>query len=163
MKKIIFLFFVLLFAANVHAQFEKQLCKANEEIVFAFQLKNQKWVAVCKEKNENYLVYRFGTPQKIELQYPAVLDSASWHKFTFNGYRRGGGKQNAAMRHAFLSFNNNGVNYEVYETWEAEDDKEQCGIYVGAGKNTNNMRGNLKSRKGNLLDLLDAEKIKREE
>ncbi|MEP7237259.1 MAG: hypothetical protein ABI685_05330 [Ferruginibacter sp.] len=163
MKKISALFFVLIFATVAKAQFDKQLCKANEAIVFSFQLKNQKWVSVCKEKNGNYLVYRFGTPNNIELQYPAILDSTSWQRFTFNGYSRGGGKQNAAMHHAFLNFNNNGVNYEVYETWNSEDDKEQCGISVGAGKSTIDMHGNLKSRKGYLLDLMHEEKIKREE
>ena len=92
MKKIITIFFVLIFTTNTYAQFDKQLCKPNEEIVFAFQLKNLKWVSVCKEKNEKYIVYRFGNQNKIELQYPDILDSTSWQQFTFQGYSRGGRK-----------------------------------------------------------------------
>jgi hypothetical protein len=145
------------------AQVNTQLCKPTEEIVFAFQLKNLKWVSVCKEKNEQYIVYRFGTAQKIELQYPQVLDSASWNAFTFQGYNRGGGIQNAAMNFAYLSFNNEGINYDVYEMWNSEDDKEKCGVTVQTSDKTIDLKGNLKSRKGYLLSLSSNEKIKKEE
>ena len=161
-QKTTILLFALFFKMQSYAQLNTQLCKPTEEIIFTFQVKNQKWVSVCKEKNGKYLVYRFGKQNKIELQYPAILDSNSWNQFTFKGYTRGGGKGNAAMHYAFLNFNKNGINYEVYETWDSEDDKEKCGVFVRV-KNTFDMMGNLKSRKGNLLELLYEDKIKVEE
>ena len=138
------------------AQNQALFCKASEEVVFSFQLKNKKWAFVCKEKNDSYLVYRYGSSQKIELQYPAVLDSSSWKKFMLQAYSRGGGVQNAAMQFAFLSFTNNGVEYEVYETWEAEGNSETCGIRVMQQNKTSELRGLLKSRKGYLYKLNES-------
>jgi hypothetical protein len=163
LKKIIVVAGILLFSLSSFAQLNTELCKPSEEIVFAFQLKNLKWVSICKEKNEKYLVYRFGTKQKIELQYPAETDSASWQKFSFQGYSRGGGKENAAMNFAYLSFNNQDTDYDIYEMWNSGDDQEKCGITVKKGNKTADMKGNLKSRKGYLLSLRDNDKIKIEE
>ena len=162
--RILILLFLQLGAnKELFSQFDERLCQQNEEIIFAFQLKNQKWVSVCKEKEEKYVVYRFGTQQRIELQLPEKLDSTSWQQFTFKGYSRGGGKQNAAMYFGFLGFFNNEVKYEVYETWNSEDNLEHCGITIIAGKKETDLKGILKSRKGSLLSLLDNEKIKKEE
>ena len=158
-KKVYIIFATLFVTQFCYAQ----LCKPNEKIVFAFQLKNQKWISVCKEKKEYYIVYRYGTKTKIELQYPATLDSTSWQQFTFKGYNRGGGKRNAALHYAFLSFNNNNINYEVYEIWNSDDDKEKCGVFVNNTTKTIDMRGILKSRKGELLSLRNNDKIKPEE
>lgn len=162
MKKASIILLFLFFGLAAFAQFNNQLCKANEGIIFAFQLKNLKWVSVCKEKNGNYIVYRFGTKSKVELQYPANLDTVSWQRFTFQGYIRGGGKQNAAMRFGYLNFYVNDVNYEVYDLWNSEDDKEECGIRVKLKIKTIGMQGKLKSRKGSLVELIYEDKIKKE-
>jgi len=156
---------VFLFCISVSsaAQFNKQLCKRNEVIVFAFQLKNKKWVSVCKEKNENYIVYRFGSAGKIELQFPSVLDSTSWKQFAFKGFSRVGGKINAAMNYAFLHFAIKDVIYEVYDTWNYEDNADNCGISITIDKKTIDKPGTLKSRKGYLLSLRGNNKIKLEE
>ena len=74
----------------------------------------------------------------------------------------GGGKQNAAMRFGYLNFYNNDINYEVYEIWNSEDDKEKCGIWVKLNKKTTEMQGNLKSRKGSLVELIYEDKIKKQ-
>lgn len=162
MKKLAALFFGFFFFMTAFAQFDNQLCKPNEEIIFACQLKNLKWVSVCKEKNGNYIVYRFGKKVKIEMQYPAVLDSTSWQQFTFQGYVRGGGKANAAMRFGYLNFYNNSINYEVYDLWNSEDDKEDCGVSVKQNKKTIDMKGNLRNKKGSLVELIYEDKIKKE-
>jgi hypothetical protein len=163
MKKITIIFFVLFFKIDAHAQFDSSLCKANEEIVFAFQLEDQQWVSVCKEKNGKYLVYRFGNKNKIELQIPAVLDSNSWKRFIFNGYDRGGGKENAAMHFAYLSFGHNKVIYEVYELWNSEDSIEHCGLTVMINNKAADKPGVLNTRKGKLLELLYNDRLKKEE
>jgi len=92
-KKTITIMLSIFFWVNTFAQLYNQLCKTNEQIIFAFQIKNLKWVSVCKEKNGGYFVYRFGTKGKVEMQYPAKLDATSWQQFTFQGYIRGGGKK----------------------------------------------------------------------
>ena len=163
MKKIATIFFALFFWINAHAQFDSVLCKPNEDIVFAFQLDSQQWVSVCKEKKGKYLVYRFGNKNKIELQVPAVLDSNSWKRFTFNGYNRGGGKENAAMHFAYLNFGHKNIIYEVYELWNSEDSIEHCGLTVMISNKATDNPGVLKTRKGNLLELLYNDRLKKEE
>ena len=75
---------------------------------------------------------------------------------------RGGGRQNAAMRFGYLNFYNNDINYEVFDLWNSEDDKEVCGITVKLKTKTIGMDGNLKSRKGSLVELIYEDKIKKE-
>lgn len=139
------------------------LLKPNEALVFACKTKSGKSIYICREKKDTYLVYRYGTPQKIELQYPAVLDSTSWQQFSFKGYSRGGGKANAAMYYGFLTFSNNGADYEVYDTWNVEDDTINCGVSVTSGGKVTDIKGLAKSRKGYLLALRDYEQIRQEE
>jgi hypothetical protein len=163
LKKTVFLyFFFLAITAGTAAQFSSQLCKANETVAFAFQLKNQKWVSVCRDKNDAYLVYRFGTKNKIELSYPAVLDSTSWQQFTYKYYSRGGGIQNAAMHIAFLSFSNNNADYELYDTWTAEENVQRCGVSVTVNNKTSDLKGLLKTRK-QYLQSLTGSPVKTEE
>jgi hypothetical protein len=164
MKPYILLISCCLGLTSLLAQPNKNwLLLPNETLVFACQTKAGKWVYVCKDKKDTYLVYRYGTPQKIALQYPSVLDSASWQQFSFKGYSRGGGKANAAMYYGFLSFSNNGIDYEVYDTWNSEDDKENCGILVTTAGKSTDIKGIVKSRKGYLLALRDYEQLRQEE
>jgi hypothetical protein len=159
-QKITILLSVLFLYKPAYAQYDSLLCKSNEKTVFAFQLENNKWVSVSKEKNSKYLVYRFGNNDKIELQVPAILDTSSWSRFLFSGYNRGGGKENAAMHFGYLSFRNKETVYEVFELWNSEDDAEHCGLSVMIdGKNMTNLTGVLKSRHGNLLDLLYEDRV----
>ena len=109
------------------------------------------------------MVYRFGTKDKIEMQVPSGLDTASWSRFQFSGYSRGGGKENAAMYFGYLSFGAKGVGYEVYQLWNSEDSIEHCGLYIIAEGKLTDMKGNAASKKGNLVDLLYVDKIKKEE
>ena len=51
MKKIITIFLVLICSGHMYAQYDSLLCSPNENTVFAFQLENNKWVSVSKEKS----------------------------------------------------------------------------------------------------------------
>jgi len=59
-----------------------QLCKAGETLLFGFEMaKSAKFVAFCTNKQDDYIVYRFGTSAKTELEYPAER-KGSWKQFT---------------------------------------------------------------------------------
>lgn len=164
MKPYILLISCCLGLTNLWAQRSNNLLLLpNESLVFACATKMGKWAYVCREKQDKYLVYRYGTAQKIALQYPSVLDSSSWQQFSFKGYSRGGGKANAAMYYGFLKFSNQGVDYELYDTWNSEDDSSNCGILVTAGGKSTDIKGIVKSRKGYLLALRDYEQLSQEE
>ena len=47
----------------------------------------------------------------------------------FTYYSRGGGKQNAAMDYAYLSFSNNNIFYSIYDT-AVEDNIRYIGVNV---------------------------------
>jgi hypothetical protein len=154
------LILLIFFSLKLFAQMPAQLCKVNEVVVSAFQLQNNKWVSVCKEKKEGYIVYRLGTADKAELQYPVVLDTTSWQNFSFTSYARDFGKQDVAMQIAYLDFHCNVSKYEVYETTDAEIKQENCGLKTGKGDAVVDMAGVFKTRIGNLLELKDNIKIK---
>ncbi|QEC69554.1 hypothetical protein FRZ67_20440 [Panacibacter ginsenosidivorans] len=137
-----------------------RLCKGNEEIIFSFLLtKNKKIVSLCKDKQGDYLVYRFGTKEKVELEYPQKLDKTSWKVFKLYGVKRFGGKANAGFGDYNISFSNNGVTYEVFENWSDDDDTSDIGVNVTIDKKKVILKGDIKSKQGALLRL-DGEQDK---
>ena len=85
----------------------------NEKLVYQLKMKNGKQLSVCIDKDEKYIVYRYGSKNKIELEYPKEKDLSSFQKFEYSESKRGGGMQNAAMELTCLSFTNNGIKYVV--------------------------------------------------
>lgn len=83
-----------------------------------------------------------------------MLDSTSWNRFTFNGYNRGGGKENAAMHFAYLGFRNKDVIYEVYELWNSEDSVEHCGLTVMINNKAADKPGVLKTPERKFTGLI---------
>src|SRR5690348_4133630 len=95
---------------------DDRLCRQNEEIVYSIRFKNSGQVAsLCRDKGNKYLVYRFGKKDKVELTYPAQLNSASWKSFKFYGAKRFGGAANDAFVDYHVDFSNNGVKYQLFE------------------------------------------------
>ncbi len=129
---------------------EDCLCKNNERVVFSFVTTKKKMVSVCMEKADQYLVYRYGIPGRIELQYPAVLDESSWQKFELYSYFRGGGIQNAGVDQQHLSFTNEGVIYELYENYQAIGNKFDIGVSVTTVQKSHTIQGLLRTKKGDL-------------
>jgi hypothetical protein len=93
------------------------LRRPGETILFAFKTVSGKTVVLCEGAKGAYLVYRFGTATKVELQYPTVLTTASWKKFTYYPYHRIATPQ--AERY-YLSFSSGGNAYELFDTTEQE-------------------------------------------
>ncbi len=131
------------------------LKQPGEEVIFGFHLRNNdsKMAVVCAGGNNSYLVYRFGTKDKVELSYPPLLDGSSWKIFSYSGYYRGGGRQNAAMSYGTLTFNNNGAVYEVYEEWSGEDDSHSLGITVSVKGKVTDIKGNTLNKYGALSEM----------
>lgn len=157
MKKLI----VILMLMTTSSAFA-QLIKKGETEIFRFKTKSGKTAVICK--GESYLVYRFGTSSNIELQYPTELNEGSWQLFTYSYYFRGGGKENAGMDLNYLSFNNNGYNYKLYQEYSAEDNSETAGIIVtDKDLKETNIKAAKNSVKGSLIDLRYTDKVKRDQ
>ncbi|MCR8557601.1 hypothetical protein KXD93_08105 [Mucilaginibacter sp. BJC16-A38] len=156
MIKPLFLFIFIALCNITYAQQKLDpgvLKKADEQVLFSFKLKsNNKIVTVCREKDNKYLVYRFGTADKMELQYPAVLNEASWKLFKYSGYSRGGGVQNEASELHSISFTNNGAVYQIYDDWNINEGTD-AGILVKVGKKKTDIPGDVKTKTGTLAAL----------
>lgn len=143
---------MLLFLLSCSFSWAQQLTLKNEVCVFSFQTKAGKTVALSKEKKGAYLVYRFGKPGNVELEYPAKKDGDSWKRFQYNTYSRGGGKENAGMEIYNVMFENNGFRYVLFESYHAETDAFEVGIYVHNLTTNKSVRipGLIASQKGDL-------------
>lgn len=131
----------------------------NENLVYQLKMKNGKLMTICIDKDQKYIVYRYGSKNKIELEYPKDKDLSSFQKFEYSGWSRGGGVKNSAMELKYLAFTNNGTKYVIYDTYFAEGNKFNTGIKVIEPKNKiTNLKGLKKSAKGNLADLKDIVK-----
>lgn len=132
------------------------LCLYAEKNIFSFQVKSKKILSVCKGRNGDYLVYRFGKPGYVELQFPDELDKNSWEKFKFSGYRRGGGKANAGRGSYSLSFDISNVAYSVFQEWSDENDGYAIGVVVSGKTKPITIIGLKNTQEGSLV-LLEGE------
>ncbi|RQO71718.1 hypothetical protein DBR43_10740 [Pedobacter sp. KBW06] len=136
---------LLFFSLSSYAQ---KYILSNEEVILSFTTKNNKRVVLAKDKANAYMIYRFGTAQKIEFEFPEKTKE-SWSKFTYSFYFRGGGAKNEGMDLNYIHFNNKGYKYTVY------DKTPETGITITNLKTNKEteIEGKPKTRKGNLLDF----------
>jgi hypothetical protein len=94
-------------------------CTAQEQVVFSCSMaKSAKIVSLCASKpltkNVGYLQYRFGTPQKMELEFPATKTDTQ-RQFKYSYYFR------ASVNRFHIMFDNAGVAYDVYSEYDGEE------------------------------------------
>ncbi|OCK52331.1 hypothetical protein BA768_12100 [Chryseobacterium sp. CBo1] len=159
MKKLIFILTFL-----IPVTFWAQYFLPNEEVIYSFETKNGKKMTLVKDKNNQYIQYRFGTANKIEMEFPKERTKESWKKFHYNSYFRGGGIDNAAMEIDNLLFTNNGFEYVIFRAYHSEGNDYSAGIVIkdSKGKETR-INGNYKTVKGCICNLEDTKMIERED
>jgi len=110
--------------------------------------------------DERYIVYRFGTMDNIELEFPEDREN-SFSYFNYSYYLRGGGIENAGLDLNHFNFSNGGYQYQVYDEYEAESGIRAVGIRVTdekTGKVTD-ITGDSNSVIGSMIPFRDMEKI----
>lgn len=163
------LIYILLFTA-ASAMAQSKYLLPNEVLVFSFSTAKGKKVVVARDKDYGYIIYRFGTDKKIEMEYPKEKNKSSWKKFTYAHYHRGGGKANAGLEIDNLIFYNAGYKYVIYHDYSAGDDENpeemKTGIVVekgDTGKEITNIRANENTVKGGWYDLRTDGYLKKNE
>ena len=157
MKKIF-----LLFLFNLPLIFYTQYVLKNEQIIYSFKTTNDKLMFLVKDKENKYIQYRFGTNNKIELEFPTKRNKESWKKFQYNYYLRGGGKENSGMEIGNLQFTKNGFNYLIFSTYFSENEKISAGIIITDSKKKEmRILGNTKTIAGCICNLEDSELIEK--
>lgn len=99
------------------------LCAKSERVIFACVLRRPaKIVSVCASKDltrdTGYLQYRFGSPAKIELEYPKER-TGTQQKFEYTHYFR------AQVDLNEINFSVDGVNYSVVDDYNGEEKPPQ--------------------------------------
>jgi len=155
--------YLLFFSLLAPMLFWTQYLLPNEETVFSFQTKNGKIMSLVKDKKNEYIQYRFGSKDHVDMEFPSARNKESWKQFTYSSYHRGGGKQNAGMDLNYLTFTKNNYKYQLYRTYSAEDESFSTGITVtdSKGKETD-ITGVYKTIKGCMCNLEDTE-VKKED
>lgn len=156
MNKPLLIFFIFIsFLSNA-----QDYILENEELIFSFNTKKGKKLVLAKDKENEYIVYRFGTNEKIELEYPEK-NKESWSKFTYGHYLRGGGIQNSGMELESIFFQINNFEYTIYKNYHSEDNSFETGVKV---KNVLDNKiidivGKYKTIKGSFYKLREEELI----
>ncbi|HEY5838618.1 MAG TPA: hypothetical protein VIT19_06235 [Pyrinomonadaceae bacterium] len=99
------------------------LCAKTERVIFACVLRRPaKIVSVCASKDltrdTGYVQYRFGSPAKIELEYPKDR-TGTQQKFEYTHYMR------ALVDLNEINFSVDGVDYSVVDDYNAEEKPAQ--------------------------------------
>lgn len=149
--------------------YSQKLLLPNEEIIFSFKTYKGKTVLLAKDKANKYMVYRFGTEENAELEFPS-RNPESWKKFRYNFYFRGGGKQNLGLDIDNLKFVNNGYEYVLYTSYSAGDADENAEESYSIGINVRDedgeetrILGDPKTQTGNLNGFRTNKLIKIDE
>lgn len=148
---------ILLFPTLIFGQ---DYCIENEQILFEFKTNNNKILVIAKDNLDKYLVYRYGTKDCIEFEYPNERNK-SWKKFKFSSYLRGGGIRNEGMDLNYLYFQTGNYKYVVYQEYIAQNGETDYGIKVinlKTGKTTN-IKAETDTTKGTLTDFRNNKKI----
>jgi len=154
---------VSIYAAQ-EATMNDRLCLDSERLVFSFQTEDTgKILSICVANNYEYIVYRFGTADNIELEFPETREG-SWDKFTFHCYHRGGGATNAGLDENHLSFVNGDYEFLIRDDFVAssgphQNDPHQVVDILITNKVTGErflIKGIVDSRLGNLADFRES-------
>ncbi|WP_313133269.1 hypothetical protein [Anaerocolumna sp.] len=141
--------------------YKEDLSTEGEKVVFGFRVADsKKSVSICMADDESYIVYRFGTMDNIELEFPEDREN-SFIYFTYSYYLRGGGVENAGLDLNSFKFSNGGYQYQVYNDYDAEAGIKAVGIRVTeekTGKETD-IAGDSNTVIGSMLPFRDMEKI----
>ena len=134
--------------------FAQKYLLPNETLIYSFETQNGKKLVLAKDKNDKYIIYRFGTKNKIEFEFPEKT-KASWDKFKYAFYLRGGGIQNEGMDLNYIKFINGNYKYVIYDTYYAVENETEIGIKIINLKDntTTDIKGIESSRKGSLVDF----------
>ncbi len=126
----------------------------NEKLIYSFETQNGKKLVLAQEKKDKYIIYRFGTTNKIEFEFPEKTKE-SWNLFKYSFYLRGGGIQNEGMDLNYIKFINGDYKYVIYHTYFAVENVNSIGIKITNLKNnkTTNIIGKEKTQKGTLIDF----------
>jgi len=148
---------------SAYSGLAQQYVRKNEVVIFSFETNEHKRCVLAKDNGDSYIVYRFGTASKIELEYPP-MNHASWQKMKYFYYMRPRFDLN------YLNFVRGNFRYVLYETSSDEEDDgdsgadnhfEEVGVKVLSldGKLISRQAAKIGTQKGTLIALREDDMI----
>ena len=126
----------------------------DEKIIFSFEtVKSGKILSISISDVNDYIVYRYGEKNSIELEYPKNKKD-SWKKFIYTDYYRGGGEKNEALNLNYLSFDNGNYTYTVYDEYTSSSRSVGVKVIDNLQNKTYTIEGDFQNVIGSLM-LLD--------
>ena len=107
------------------------LCLRNETPAVSFSISGSRKIAsVCKGADNDYLVYRFGRPGHIELQYPERPTLNSWAQFELRVSQPTETYDPGRALESVLTFENQGFRYRIFERLDVARDTQDIVMMV---------------------------------
>lgn len=113
--KLILTLNILLLSITIFSQKNLLYKLPNEKTIYSFQTPKGKMMYLNVDTNLNYIVYRFGTKNKVELEFPTEKDKSSFEKFEYTHYFRPLQKGVEGMDLKYVAFVNNGTKYIIFD------------------------------------------------
>lgn len=135
----------------------KYLASPEQVVIFSFKTTSGKTLSLLTDEQQSYLVYRFGKPDNIELQFPSTVDNNSWKQFEFESYTT----DNSSLKH--IVFMNVDTRYTIYENTfknSPQDNKTGVQIKLPSGKKID-IRADKSTVYGDLNYFKNNDKIKK--
>lgn len=131
---------------------DNQLCTADENVLFSFKEENsQKVLSICEAKNKSYIVYRYGTKDNIELEYPEDKASCSGFSYYYND-----DDTPPSVPTKYLSFENRGYSYVISEYNSSESKSQsEADIYI-TDLSTGQLIAIIKAQNGSVIGNLSS-------
>jgi hypothetical protein len=142
---------------NVH-NLNSDLACENQKIIFSFKTKKKhKTVSLITNAKEDYLIYRYGTPEHLEFQYPKIINDSSWKKFFVENYK----SQSALLIH--IEFKNDNWKYTIfYNEFLKSPKNNKVGIILTSPKGKHiKVDGDIKTIKGDINYFRFSPKVRR--
>ncbi len=164
LKTNLLLIIFLLSAATIYAA---KYLLPNESRIYSFTTTTGKKMMLAEDDDNKYVVYRFGTKDKIELEYYSkATDSPK--KFTYYGFFRPVTDGIYGVDENAIHFYIGNFNYTIFDNGYEENQEEgggsnrEAGMHVTdtATKKTTEINANLKTIKGSIHGMWYDERFK---
>lgn len=145
------LFFLTFETYAQKVQKVQKITMKNEETIFSFVTTENKTVMVAYEKQQNYVVFRYGTNEKIEVEVRESKTNAE-KKFKYSFFKRGTVKHTNYLDLNYLNVNVGSMQYVVYEDYISLGDEPEIGIIITDANvgERKEIKGDLTTKKGSL-------------
>ncbi len=123
-----------------------------EITAYSFLLGDSSVVSLLTGTNDEYIVFRYGLPDSIFLEFPQNTDQSSWYDFSYSSYGRMGGELNEGME-----FFPGDTLVEVYDNYYSPGSDYTTGIVFTAGEEVIHQEsGVFDTRIGSLNQFLQS-------